>query len=142
MYNFNGILSNYSSTPYSINFSSLLSLVPISSFLLTPSDLWNTVQILVDKYIFLQQFQGGQQKAVVEKSIFQTFFHQTLHSAKMVLKKQTPHPGTLFRSFCFSSPPHPACTRRGEIQFLSAVSGPQPQRPGNQRKGQPLEKER
>ena len=55
MYNFNGILSNYSSTPCSINFSSLLSLVPISSFLLTPSDLWNTVQILVDKYIFLQQ---------------------------------------------------------------------------------------
>ena len=59
MYNFNGILHNYSSTPCSINFSSLLSLVPISSFLLTPSDLWNTVQILVDKYIFLQQFQGG-----------------------------------------------------------------------------------
>ena len=58
MYNFNGTLSNYSSTPCSINFSSLLSLVPISTFLLIPSDLWNTVQILVDKYIFLQQFQG------------------------------------------------------------------------------------
>lgn len=71
----------------------------------------------------------------MEKSIFQTFFHQTLHSARMVLKKQTPHPGTLFRSFCFSSPPPPACTRRGEIQFLSAVSGPQQQRPRNQRKG-------
>ena len=37
--------------------------------------------------------------------------------------------------FCFSSPPPPACTRRGEIQFLSAVSGPQQQRPRNQRNG-------
>lgn len=42
---------------------------------------------------------------------------------------------TTHTPFCFSSPPPPACTRRGEIQFLSAVSGPQQQRPRNQRKG-------
>lgn len=42
---------------------------------------------------------------------------------------------TTHTPFCFSSPPPPACTRRVEIQFLSAVSGPKPQRPRNQRKG-------
>lgn len=58
MYNFNRTLNNYSLTPCSISFSSLLILVPISTFLLIPSDLGNTVQILVDKYTALQQFQG------------------------------------------------------------------------------------
>ena len=33
---------------------------------------------------------------------------------------------TTHTPFCFSSPPPPGCTRRGEIQFLSAVSAPRP----------------
>lgn len=76
-----GTSSNYSSTLCSINFSSLLILVPISAFLLISSALWHTVQILVDKYIFLQQFQGCWQKAVEENSLFQTFL-QTPHNGK------------------------------------------------------------
>lgn len=96
MYNFSGTLINcYNSTAGSINFSSPLILVPISSFLLIPSALWNIVQILVDIYIFLQQVQGLQQKAVVEESISQTLLQQTQHKTKVVLKSYIPHPANL-----------------------------------------------
>lgn len=99
MCDFSENLSNcYNSTSCSVNFSFLVILVPISPFLLILFALWSTVQILVDKYIFLQQFQGRLQKAAAEESTSQTLFPQTGHSAGVVLNVHIPHPGNLFRS--------------------------------------------
>lgn len=63
-----------------ISSSFLLILAKFSPFLLIPSDLWNTVQILVDKYTFLQQLQGRQQKAVVDASISRALLRRVAHS--------------------------------------------------------------
>lgn len=99
MYNFSRTLINcYNPTSSNITFSSPLILVPVSLFLLIPSALWHIVQILVDKYIFLQQVQGIQQKPVVEESISQTLLQQTQHKTKVVLKSYIPHPANLFIS--------------------------------------------
>lgn len=97
MYVFSGHLTSCSnSTSCSINFSSLGILGPISSFLLIPSDLWNTVQILVGKYIFLQRFQGRSQKASAEQSTSQTWFQQA-QPGTTVGSVHMPHAGNPFR---------------------------------------------
>lgn len=59
----------YKFTGRGISSSFLLLLETLAAFLLIPSGLWNTGQILADKYTFLQQFQGRQQRAPVKQSI-------------------------------------------------------------------------